>query len=163
MSKLTILPKQPLSAHFQHEKFIRNGTKAHFFQLNRSGIYMYWINKYSPNRDICWDICLHCAFRSSLWFLAAVTNLPNSTPCTPGAVLYLHVIFWWYKFFVHRWMKGIFFKFLFSHLWFNLRNLTTKIKTSQKFLLTQLQENFPCEHYKALLGLPRIVLGELFK
>ena len=33
MSKLTIVPKQPSSAHFQHEKFIRNGTEARFFQL----------------------------------------------------------------------------------------------------------------------------------
>ena len=33
MSKLTIVPKQPLSAYFQHEKFIRNDTKARFFHL----------------------------------------------------------------------------------------------------------------------------------
>ena len=33
MSKLTIVPKQPSSAHFQHEKFIRNGTQARFFKL----------------------------------------------------------------------------------------------------------------------------------
>ena len=33
MSKLTIVPKPPSSAHSQHEKFIRIGTEARFFQL----------------------------------------------------------------------------------------------------------------------------------
>ena len=33
MSKFTIVSEQPSSAHFQYEKFIRNGTQARFFQL----------------------------------------------------------------------------------------------------------------------------------
>ena len=46
MSKLTIVPKQPLSVHFQHEKFIRIDTKACFFQLtSQEYIYMYYIIK----------------------------------------------------------------------------------------------------------------------
>ena len=47
MSKLTIVPKQPSSAHFQHEKFIRIGTEARFFfSTYKSGIYIYYIIKY---------------------------------------------------------------------------------------------------------------------
>ena len=41
MSKLSIVLKQPLSAHFQQEKLIRNDTKAHFFQLTSITTYKY--------------------------------------------------------------------------------------------------------------------------
>ena len=44
MSKLNIVPKQPSSAHFQHVKFVRNGTEACFFQLT-SQEYTYYIIK----------------------------------------------------------------------------------------------------------------------
>ena len=129
MSKLTIVPKQPSSAYFQHEKFIRNGTDAISFNLQVRNIHVlhYWINEYSPKRDICWDICLHSMLKSSWfptvqWRIFQIQQLCIHTQCS--VVLACH---WWYKLFFHWWMKGIYFASFYFRAW----NLTREIRENK--------------------------------
>ena len=124
MSKLTIVPKQPSSAHFQHEKFIRNGTEACFFQFtctSQEYTCITSLNKwiFSLKGDICWDICLHRILKSSLWFprvqwqIFQIQQLFIHTQCSV-IILACH---WWYKLFVHWWMKGIYFASFYFRVW----------------------------------------------
>ena len=64
-------------------------------------------------KDICWDICLHRMLWSSqlsFWFPSCSDKSTkfNGVACTLSGVWYF-ACHWWYKLFVHRWMKGIYF------------------------------------------------------
>ena len=86
------------------------------------------INEHSPKREICWDICLHCMLKSSLWFPRVqwqtfqIQQLCIHTPCS--VILACH---WWYKLFVHWWMKGIYFASFCFRVW----DLTREIRENK--------------------------------
>ena len=76
---------------------------------------------YSPNRDICWDICLHRMLRSSFWLPPdALTNLPNLTAFHAHllhwdtCILYVH---WWCKLFCSLINEGNISWVLFFSIW----------------------------------------------
>ena len=73
--------------------------------------------------------CLHCMLKSSLWFPRVqwqtfqIQQLCIHTQCS--VILACH---WWYKLFVHWWMKGIFFASFYFRVW----DLTREIRENKK-------------------------------
>ena len=67
MSKPTIAPKQPLLAHSSMKKSLEMALRPVSLYLKSRNIHVlhHLLNEYSPNRDICRDICLHGMLRSS--------------------------------------------------------------------------------------------------
>ena len=86
------------------------------------------MNEYSPKRGICWDICLHSMLKSSLWFprkqwqIFQIQQLCIHTQCS--VILACH---WWYKLFIHWWMKGIYFASFYFRVW----DLTREIRENK--------------------------------
>ena len=94
-------------------------------QVRNIHVLHYWINEYSPKRDICWDICLHSKLKSSWfptvqWQIFQIQQL--HTQCS--VLLASH---WWYKLFVHWWMKGIYFESFYFRVW----DLTREIRENK--------------------------------
>ena len=75
-------------------------------------------------------ICLHCMLKSPLWFPRVqwqtfqIQQLCIHTQSQCSVILVCH---WWYKLFVHWWMKGIHFASFYFRVW----DLTREIRENK--------------------------------
>ena len=121
----------PLSTnnHYRHTLSMKSSLElalrpvSFILQVRNIHVLHHSINEYSPKRDICWDICLHHMLKSSLFprvqgQIFQIQQLCIHTQCS--VILACH---WWYKLFVHWWMKGIYFASFYFCVWDQTREI----------------------------------------